>query len=201
MPTNHQTTEEPSYGGSSFQPFEFDESVEPDLPDGVTYEMTISDIKPRLSNADQSGNQYPQMIIEWKALSTDDESEEAQRGVGQTTSEFITFRPKGDRKGNLSKQRLTVLRNRFGIDSDVVPKSFSAEWESDLQPLVDALKGQTTTAPVKSKKDKMGTWRTEVTMTMAAGGDALVEEEEAPPAKKAPAKAAAKAPAKKTARK
>jgi len=191
---NHTSSEDMSYGGQTFEPFEFDESVDPDLPDGVTYELTINDVKVRLSNADASGHQYPQMILEWKALSTEDESKEAQRGVGQTTSEFITLRPKGDRKGNLSKQRLTLLRNRFGIDSDVVPTQMRSL--DDLQPLADALKGQTLTAPVKSAKDKTGAWRTNIIIKMEGGVDVEAEETEEPPkpkAAKATTKSAAKA--------
>jgi hypothetical protein len=197
---NHATDDaDMSYGGQSFQPFEFDETVDPDLPDGLTYELQISDVKTRLSNADAAGRQYPQAIIEWKALSTEDESEVAQRAVGNTTSEFITFRPKGDRKGNLSKQRLTRIRNVFGIGSEVVPTSFTETWQDDMQPLCDALKGQTTTRKIKSKLDNRGQWRSEVILEMANGGgdDTEVEVEETPasavPTRKPAAKATAKA--------
>jgi hypothetical protein len=179
--SNHQT-EDATYGGQSFKPFEFDETVEPDLYDGK-YTVVVSDVKFRLSNPDATtGDSYPQLVIEWKAEETSEESEECQRSVGNTISEFITFRPKGDRKGNMSKQRLVLLRNRFGIDTDVLPAQITSA--ADFDDLRAALKGQRTEANAVSKADKMGAMRTNLQI-IGVGGDAEETEEEAPVARKA----------------
>src|SRR6266852_3028853 len=111
--TNHMDESPQTYGGQQFQPFEFDESVDPDLFDGL-YEVTISDVKFRMSNPDKlTGVSYPQLVVEWRAESTYEDSDECKRSVGNSVSEFLTFRPKGDRQGNMSKQRLTMIRNHF----------------------------------------------------------------------------------------
>ncbi len=191
MPSNsHSTEETQSYGGQSFQPFEFDETVEPDLYDG-SYELEISDVKFRMSNPDKAtGVAYPQLVIEWKAVETTEESEECRRSVGNTISEFLTFRPKGDRKGNMSKQRLTLLRNKFGIGSDVMPTQITSP--SDFDDLRGALKGQRVVATAVNKIDGTGAMRTNLIIETAGGGAVETEEEESP------AKPAAKAAATKT---
>jgi hypothetical protein len=183
---NHQE-EAPSYGGQSFQPFDFDETVEPDLYDG-DYELVVNDVTFRMSNPDPTtGVQYPQLVLEWKASETFEESEECRRSVGNTVSEFLTFRPRGDRKGNMSKQRLKLLRNKFGIESDVVPSQIRSP--ADFDDLRNALKGQSTRASIINKVDKTGQNRTNVIITQA-GAVEEVEEEEAPkPAARRPAPA------------
>lgn len=191
MPTNHMT-EEQTYGGAGFQPFDFDETVEPDLADGQ-YVLEISDVKFRMSNPDkQTGVAYPQLVLEWKAISTEEEDERCQKSIGGRSSEFLTFRPKGDRSGNMTKQRLTLLRNRFGIDTDVLPSTISSP--ADFDPLKEALKGQQTAAQIVNKPDKTGTLRTNIQILTDAEGTV---EEEAPPPRataKAPAKASKAAP-------
>lgn len=187
MPTNHMDEEQRGYG-QEFQPFEFDESVEPDLYDGL-YEMSIVDVKFRLSNPDKLTNAaYPQLVIEWKAESTYEDSDECKRSVGNTVSEFLTFRPKGDRKGNMSKQRLTLIRNKFGIDSDVVPTTIRSK--ADFDGLRAVLKSQTATMRAISKMDNTGSLRINLMFEDGEGGGAAeVEEEEqeaAPPPLPAP---------------
>jgi hypothetical protein len=187
-PSNNHAEEQQSYGGQSFQPFEFDETVEPDLYDG-SYELEISDVKFRMSNPDAStGVAYPQLVIEWKAIETTEESEECRRSVGNTISEFLTFRPKGDRKGNMSKQRLTLLRNKFGIGSDVMPTQITSP--SDFDDLRGALKGQRMIATAVNKTDKTGALRTNLVIE-ASGGEETV----AKPAAKSPKATAAKSKA------
>lgn len=196
MASNHmqQQTEE-SYAGSGFQPFDFDEEVAPDLHDG-DYVMEITEAKARLSNADQqTGVQFPQILLEWTAREALDEAEENQNDVGNTVSEFITLRPKGDRKGNLSKQRLTALRNRFGIDSSVVPAKLTSL--DDLNDLCAALKGQTTKMSAKNRVSN-DINRTNLNFASDSGGEETTQEE----APKAPAKKpAAQKPAKGNAKK
>lgn len=191
MPTNHQT-EAAGYGGESCEPFEFDETVEPDLADG-TYDLEVT-AKPRMSNPDKAtGRQYPQILLEWKALDTDEDSEECRRSVGNTTSEFLTLKPKGDKSGNFSKRRMTLLRNRWGID----PISGAISVAADLQPICDAFTGQQTKGTVVNKADKTGTMRTNINL-VSEGGSAVEEEEVevAPAAKPATKKPATKAAAK-----
>jgi hypothetical protein len=188
MPPSNHAEEQQSYGGQSFQPFEFDETVEPDLYDG-SYELEISDVKFRMSNPDAStGVAYPQLVIEWVARETSEESEECRRSVGNTISEFLTFRPKGDRKGNMSKQRLTLLRNKFGIGTDVMPTQITSP--SDFDDLRGALKGQRMTATAVNKTDKTGALRTNLVIEASGGG---ATEEDETPAKPAATKAAPKA--------
>jgi hypothetical protein len=183
---NHQE-EAPSYGGQSFQPFDFDETVEPDLYDGE-YELVVNDVTFRMSNPDPTtGVQYPQLVLEWKASETFEESEECRRSVGNTVSEFLTFRPRGDRKGNMSKQRLTLLRNKFGIESDVVPSQIRSP--ADFDDLRNALKGQSTRASIVNKVDKTGQNRTNVIITQAGAVEEVEEEETPKPAARRPAPA------------
>jgi hypothetical protein len=177
MPSNHQE-EASTYGGQSFQPFEYDETVEPDLYDG-DYELVISDVQFRMSNPDkETGVQYPQLQLEWKATETYEESEECRRSVGNTVTEFLTIRPKGDRKGNMSKQRLTQLRNRFGIESDVIPARIQSP--ADFDDIRNVLKGQTTRGTAANKVDKTGQNRTNINIAQVGGVDETEEVEETP---------------------
>jgi hypothetical protein len=195
MPSNHQE-EAASYGGQSFKPFEFDETVEPDFADGE-YTAIIENATTRMSNPDKdTGVRYPQVVLDWKAEETSEESEACQRSVGNTTREFLSLRPKGDRAGNLHKQRITMLRNRFGIESDVIPSPLSSL--ADLDDLCAALKGQRTRV-VASSAIRGGQLRTNLEIIME--GEVGEETEEASVPKAKPAKSAkAAAPPRKAAR-
>lgn len=182
--------EEQSYGNQAFAPFEFDEEVAPDLADGV-YTLEVADIKYRLGNPDKITQvRYPQLVIEWKATDTNEESEDCRRSVGNTVSEFLTFRPKGDRKGNMTRQRLTLLRNKFGVDSTANPTRITGE--SDFDELRNALKGQQALMRATNKIDNTGANRTNLTFEDEDAGGGEEEVEAAPP----PRQAAARQPAK-----
>jgi hypothetical protein len=190
--TNHMDESPQTYGGQQFQPFEFDESVDPDLFDGL-YEVTISDVKFRMSNPDKlTGVSYPQLVVEWRAESTYEDSDECKRSVGNSVSEFLTFRPKGDRQGNMSKQRLTMIRNHFSIDTDVVPKRIRSQ--ADFDELRNALKGQTATMRASSKTDKTGALRTNLAFEGGGGGAVEEQEEERPTAPTLPQRTTAVKP-------
>ena len=192
--SNHQT-EETTYGGEAFAPFEFDEEVAPDLAEGL-YTMEISDIKYRIGNPDKvTGVRYPQLVVEWKATDTSEDGEDCRRSVGNTVSEFLTFRPTGDRKGNMTRQRLTLLRNKFGVDSSSVPTRITSQ--SDFNDLRSALKGQTANMRATNKIDNTGAMRTNLAFAddEEGGGEEEQQEERQaapPPRSNTKAKPAAK---------
>jgi hypothetical protein len=94
----------------------------------------------------------------------------------------------------MSKQRLTLLRNKFGIGSEAVPTQLTSP--SDFDDLRGALKGQRVVATAVNKIDKTGALRTNLIIEASGGGNGAAESEE----DETPAKPTAK-PSKATAAK
>jgi hypothetical protein len=188
---NHQEAAG-SYGGSSFKPFSLDvDTIEPDAYPGQ-YEGRVDRCKAQMSSTGK-----PMLIVEWKITSTSDESEDCQKSVGGSVADFIVFA--AGRDGNPAKVKLRTLRDRMGLDPDVIPTTISSL--DDLKELGQALKGQTLEIWVANKTDGDGNVRTNVHYTAprtAAGMSTMNngdEEEEAPPARKAATKPTGKKPA------
>ena len=182
-----------------FNPIEnFDaDAMEPDAAPGE-YNGIIEDVEVR-----KSGEGWPQLRIEVKLDSTNTDSEEAEKSVGATLSDFITFRPEGDKKGNFSKRRLRLYRDKLEIPDDAIPTRI--ESKRDFDDLVDFMKGKELPIWVRTELDKETKEpraRLELTAPRSAMGalpptDNDEEEEEAP--KPAPRRAAAKPAARKPA--
>jgi hypothetical protein len=159
---NHQN-DAGSYGGSSFKPIPLDvDTIEPDAYPGG-YEARVDRVKSQMSSTGK-----PMLIVEWKILGTDDESEDCQKSIGGSVADFIVFA--AGRDGNPGKVKLRTLRDKLGLDPDVIPTTLNSL--EDLKELGQALKGQTMPIWVSAKTDADGNVRTNVhyTAPRTAGG-------------------------------
>lgn len=188
--SNH-TGKSGSYGGASFAPVSYDvEQIEPDAYAGA-YEGTIDRVQFKLTQ--KTGQ--PMIVVDWKLMSTEDESEECQKSVGSTVTDWIVLA--NDKSGNRGKIKLRVLRDTLGLDPDVLPTQISSF--DDLKDLAVALKGQTMPVWVSTNTDNDGNVRTNINYAAprGAGGMAPMGDEEAEEAPKATkGKATKAAPAK-----
>lgn len=189
--TQNHTQDAGSYGGSSFKPFVLDvDTIEPDAYPGE-YEARVDRVKSQMSSTGK-----PMLIVEWKILGTNDESEDCQKSIGGSVADFIVFA--AGRDGNPGKVKLRTLRDKMGLDPDVIPTTLSGL--EDLKELGQALKGQTLSIWVSSKTDADGNVRTNVhyTAPRTAGGMGPMDngdEEEARPAARKPTAKKPAAPA------
>jgi hypothetical protein len=178
---NHQN-DAGSYGGSSFKPIPNDvDTIEPDAYPGE-YEARVDVAKPKMSSTGK-----PMIIVEWKLVGTNDESEDCQKSIGSTVADFIVYQ--AGRNGNTAKVKQRTLRDKLELDPDCIPGVINNL--DDLKPFAQALRGQTMTVWVANKTDEDGNVRCNVhyTAPRTAGvmgpmdnGD---EEEEVTPARKA----------------
>lgn len=174
-----------------FKPVDYDvETSEPDAAKGE-YEAVCEAVKINKTKKDS----YPMPTLDWKLESTMTDTEEAQKSIGATVTDFIALFPEGDRRGRMGKVRLRTLFEKLGIDPSVMPKRIQSK--SDLKDLQEALKGQRLTVYITTSTDEAsGETRANIHYTMprgfetdgeAASGEEEEEQEEAPrrPAKKA----------------
>jgi hypothetical protein len=178
-----------SYGGATFAPVSYDvEAIEPDAYAGA-YEGTIDRVQFRLTQ--KTGQ--PMIVIDWKLTSTEDESEDCQKSVGSTVTDWIVLA--ADKSGNRGKVKLRVLRDTLGLDPDVLPTQISSF--DDLKDLAVALKGQSMPVWVTTSTDTDGNVRTNINYAAPRGAGGMAPmgdeetEEETPKAKKGAGKAAA----------
>jgi hypothetical protein len=182
------------YGGQSFEPMTYDvDQIEPDAYAGAyTGEIIKCGFK-------FSGSGKPMVVMEYKLTETADESEECQKSVGSSVTDWIVLA--NDRTGNRGKVKLRTLREHFGLDID-----FSTMSTDTIKELETALKGQSLPVWITTNKDNDGNVRTNVQLSaprtagMAPmGGQEEEVEEPAVPARKASAPKGKPAPAKKVA--
>jgi hypothetical protein len=183
---NHQN-DAGSYGGSSFEPISNDvDTIEPDAYPGE-YQAVVAAAKPKMSNSGK-----PMLIVEWKLLGTEDESEGCQKSIGSTVPDYIVYQ--AGRNGNTAKVKQRNLRDTLELDPDVIPGAITSL--DDLKPLAQALRGQKMTVWIANKTDDDGNVRTNVhytaprsagTMGAMGNGDEEAEEAQAPARGKAAA--------------
>jgi hypothetical protein len=187
--TNSIDRTQQSYGGASFQPMTYDlDTMEPDVYPGG-YRAKITDAKAKASKKGK-----PMIELEWTMLSTEDQSDGAQKSVGATKRDWVVFSP--GRGGNFGKVKLRALRDNIGLDSDVIPTTINSL--EDLKPLCAALKSQEADVWVIPGEGEEGE-DTNIQYTAPKEGltpmgvsDDEEEPEERPAARKAPAKALVK---------
>ena len=195
-----------------FNPIDFDvNNIEPEAAAGQ-YTAHIEEIK-----IAKSGEGWPQARVEWMLDAAQTDSEECEKSVGATITDFITFRPEGDKKGNFAKQTLRRLLTLLGLDTDIIPTRM--ERKEDFDNFVESAKGVTdVTVYVTLQKDRddPNLMRARVSYTAPRSmmgpvsgteTEEEVEAEAAPPpprkpaARPAPPKPAARKPAPKPAKK
>jgi hypothetical protein len=151
-----------------FTPVDFDASeLPPEAADG-SYTATCK----RGKIAGTAKDKYPMVIFEWSldaALTGDDNS------VGAELADFLTFFPKGHRAYRMCVARIRGLLDALGLDTDLIPTSITSK--EDLEPLVEAVEGQTMTVYVTSQKDKRN-GGTRATIGYAAPRGTVVDDTE-----------------------
>ncbi len=197
MSATNSSNNTQGYGGASFEPVSFDvETLEPDVYPGKYRAKCTAAI------AKLSGKGKPMIEVEWKMVSTEDESDTAQTSIGANKRDWIVFA--SGRGGNFGKLKLRAIRTAMGLDPDVIPAQFGSL--DELKPLCQAIKagGEIDVWINDDPKGQEGDTRLEYTEPRTGGrlapmhtADDEDEEEEAPPA---PKKKTATPAMKKTAR-
>jgi hypothetical protein len=130
-----------------FTPVDFDgTTIEPDAHAGA-YEGLIDAVKVSKT----VNGSFPMVILEWKLLSTEDESEECQQSVNAVVADFLTFFPEGDRRGKMGKVKYRTLCDKLGLEYDIVPKKLKSK--ADFEAFIEAIKGKELPVWVTSKPD------------------------------------------------
>ena len=180
MQTNSQH-EQQTYGGQSFEPYDFDpRAQEPEAAEG-DYTFNIKNAKHRQKAPEKGG--YHQLALTLKITATSTDTDEAQKSIGGTIFTDITFYPKGERArvSNMNKRNYLNLLEQCGIDPDIMTRIEGAESFAEL---VEVLKGRDVAGSVRLSNADNG--RTFVNVNFASEAVEAVEEtEEAPPARAA----------------
>lgn len=196
MQTNSQT-EQQTYGGQSFEPYDFNpREQEPEASEG-DYTFEVRNAKHRRKAPEKGG--YHQLSLTLKILETSTDTDEAQKSVGGTIFTDITFFPKGERAraSNMNKRNYLNLISQCGVDSDIVTQISGPESFADL---IEVLKGREVRGSVRlSTVGEPGQERTFINVNFASAEE-MPEEPEAPPVRTAaPARKPAAKPAAKPA--
>lgn len=175
----------------AFRPVEFDASnIEPDASPGE-YEAVIDDVIATASKKDG----WPQLKVQVKLenLINAEDEEAGKKSEGASITDYWTFIP--DRRGNMTKRKMSQCAEQVGVDLDQLPKSIQSE--SDLKEYVHAFKGKRLTVWVTNREDDSGELRADLNFkqprSMGGGLEPIDEpEEERKPAARAPAKTASR---------
>lgn len=150
----------PSYGGSSFEVPGYDtDKIEPDAYPGA-YEAKFNSISWKFT-AKQPPR--PMIVLEWKLMSTTDESPEAQKSVTAKVTDWIVLAT--DKSGNTGKITLRTLKEALDLDIDL-----SVMNPDVVKALGELLKGRTIPVWVVNTKDGDGNVRTNVKYAAPNGG-------------------------------
>jgi Protein of unknown function (DUF669) len=189
--SNHQEAQ--TYGGQSFEPFEWNaRELEPEAAAGE-YSVTIRNAKFMRTKPEQGS--YPKINLTLKITATATDTEDADKSVGGTVFDSITFYPRGERSrvSNINKRRFLELLEACGLDEGVMPSTIKGE--EDFAEITEALKDKEITAWVSHspRNDGKGVY---VNVSYAAPRGMMTEEEpveERPRARQASRQAAFKA--------
>lgn len=172
----------PSYGGASFEVPDYDvHKIEPDAYEGE-YEAKFNSMKWKMTS---SAPPRPMILLEWKLIATQDESDQCQKSVGSKVTDWIVLATTRD--GNMGKAKLRALQEKLELDVDLSrmnPETVSA--------LAAQLKGKSLPVWITNSEDADGNIRTRINynaprngggmMLGPMGGGAAEEEEPEEPA-------------------
>jgi hypothetical protein len=116
-----------------FKPTNWDANkLEPEAAPGE-YQCVID--KTTLST---NKHQFPMIRLDMLIKGTTTKTKSAKKSKGATVSDFISFFPDGDRRGNMAKRQFRNLCEQLNIGDDVLPAQLASE--RDFDSLIKALK-------------------------------------------------------------
>jgi hypothetical protein len=197
MAGNHAETQTSGYAAAGFEPVALDvDTLDPDAYPGQ-YEAVCDGVKYQPTKKTGA----PMLRFDWKlkAVMEDSSDGNCEKSLGRVLSDYIVIGAVGF-VGNKGKLALRHFRDECGVE---LPASVTSP--EDLDELRAAMKGQTLSIWVTSRRDNDGNERANINYFAPRGGGSdmepmELEEEEPAPKARAAAPKGKPAPAKKPAR-